>query len=163
MLNYERRVRAKLGAEVIVDSGFRRGSDIFTKESFGDIRLELEFMVPKGSNSGIYVMGEYEVQILDSFGLEGENNECGGFYQQFAPSVNMCLPPLQWQTYDIVFEAPRFNGTALLAPARRSLRAGAVLYIAVLVAAFLRSDFHFTVVATQKDPKLVGWKLDRPC
>jgi len=86
-------------------------------ETFGDHHLHIEFSVPfmpkdRGQgrgNSGVYVQGRYEIQILDSFGLDSKDNDCGGIYQIAKPSVNMCFPPLAWQTYDIDFRAATYD------------------------------------------------------
>ena len=87
-----------------------------SKQEFGDLRhLHVEFRLPlepgnRGqgrANSGVYVCDSYEVQILDSFGLVHTSGDCGGLYNVKRAAVNACLPPETWQTYDIVFRAPR--------------------------------------------------------
>jgi hypothetical protein len=97
--------------------------DIVTDEKFTDFRLHVEWMEPdmpdatgqaKG-NSGVYLQGRYEIQVLDSYGIEVPGRgDCGGVYDQFAPLVNACKPALEWQSYDIIFRAARFDDSGEL-------------------------------------------------
>ena len=88
-----------------------------TTQAYNNFRLHGEFMLPykplargqNRGNSGFYLQGRYEVQVLDSFGLEGIENECGSLYRTKRPDTNLCLPPLQWQTYDIDFNNAKFD------------------------------------------------------
>lgn len=84
--------------------------DIYSKEKFGDCLIELQLMVPKGSNSGVYVMGEYEIQVLDSWErVKMGMGDMGAIYGASPPSINACKRPGQWQKYVIEFRAPKFD------------------------------------------------------
>lgn len=108
-----------------------KGGDIATQRLFdGHIRLHVEFRVPympkatgQGrGNSGVYVQGRYEVQVLDSYGLDSKDNDCGGIYEVAKPKVNACKAPTVWQCYDIDFHAPKFEDGKRAQPARISVR-----------------------------------------
>jgi len=99
---------------------------ILTTRKLGDMKLHVEFNVPlmpdaKGQargNSGVYLAGAYELQVLDSYGLKPQDNDCGAIYKQVAPRVNACKPPLQWQTYDVTFHKARTEGGRVVKKAR---------------------------------------------
>ncbi len=113
-----------------VMEGVKGHGDIITKDTFGGkFKLHVEFRVPyepgaagqgKG-NSGVYVQGRYEVQVLDSYGLKSGKNDCGAIYEVAAPSVNACKAPTVWQTYDIEFTAPKVENGKKTEPARMTV------------------------------------------
>ncbi len=136
------------GAVVLFDGssadGFEEGELMFgnlllagceSKEQFGDHTLHVEFRLPyeaydRGQargNSGVYIQGRYELQVLDSFGLEGEINECGAIYSVAKPKVNACFPPLTWQTYDIEFRQARWTKGEKVEAARVTIRHNGIL------------------------------------
>jgi len=136
------------GAVILFDGssadGFKDGKLMFenlllagceSKEKFGDHSLHLEFRLPyeaydrgqQRGNSGVYLQGRYELQVLDSFGLEGQNNECGGIYQIARPKVNACFPPLTWQTYDIDFTEAVYAEGIKIRNARITVRHNGIL------------------------------------
>jgi hypothetical protein len=116
-----------LGAEdgmgVIYNGPLGRTRNLISKASYGDVELHVEFLIPKGSNSGIKLQGLYEIQIFDSWNVaKPKAGDCGGIYPRaelgppyhyldkgHPPRVNACRPPGEWQTLDIVFRAPRFD------------------------------------------------------
>lgn len=108
----------KAGKSIAVVTKKSRAAYLLTKEMHGDLEAKIEFMVPKGSNSGIYFMGRYEVQIFDSFGKKKvTHSDCGGIYQRWGkhrdnghpPRVNASSAPGTWQSYEVIFRAPRFD------------------------------------------------------
>jgi hypothetical protein len=99
-------------------SGGVGGGNIISKEKFEDVQLHVEFWLPKHppdvkgqhrGNSGVYLQGRYEIQVLDSYGQAPDKHGCGAIYGRRKPKENACTPPQTWQTYDITFRAPRFD------------------------------------------------------
>lgn len=122
----EKRLAWKDGIGVVVNGPQGKTNHLLTKVEHGDVEAHVEFMVPKGSNSGVYFQGRYEIQILDSWGVqEPKYGDCGGIYQRWregtgiedshrgfegrAPRVNASREPGKWQSFDVIFRAPRFN------------------------------------------------------
>ena len=102
-----------------VENRLLQATGCTSKQRFANYTLHLEFRIPykptargqQRGNSGVYHSGRWETQILDSFGLEGRDNDCGGIYSISKPRLNMSLPPLAWQTYDVNFTAAKFDAT----------------------------------------------------
>jgi len=124
------------GRLVTLSDGSFLNNGIKSKTKYQSFEAHVEFRTPwmpnsRGQgrgNSGVYLQDRYEIQVLDSFGLAGENNECGGIYTQYKPLANLCLPPLSWQTYDIHFQAATFDAQGKkTAPAKLTLRHNGVL------------------------------------
>jgi hypothetical protein len=120
----ERRLTGKPGKGILVNGKAGREPDLTTKESFGDVELELEFLMPKRSNSGVKFHAVYEIQLCDSFGKKGTltGEDCGGIYPRanllpvykhidkgIAPKVNACKEPGTWQKLTAIFISPRFD------------------------------------------------------
>ena len=103
------------GKGAMLRGPFDHGSDIYTEQTFGDCELHVEFMVPKGSNSGVYLQGQYEVQVLDSHGKTEAlgQGDVGAIYSAAPPSTNATKAPGEWQEFHIVFQAPRFDANGV--------------------------------------------------
>jgi hypothetical protein len=118
----------KTPAGWVVTDGFMTagGGNVMTEKRFGDVQLHIEFNVPympkaRGQgrgNSGVFLGGTHEVQVLDSYKLKPANNDCGAIYHQVVPAVNACKPPLQWQTYDVTFHKARSDQGKVVQKAR---------------------------------------------
>ena len=127
----------KKGEGIFYNGPTGRTADLYTKYQHGDCELHIEFVVPQGSNSGIYFMTKYEIQILDSWGeTDLTFGTCGGVYARWIneqsiggtpPRINMSKPPGEWQTYDIIFIGPRFDGDELIQPAYATIIHNGVL------------------------------------
>jgi len=114
-----------------------RAGGIHTKRPFGDCQLHIEWRTPDSvrgngqgrGNSGIFLMGLYELQVLDSYkNRTYSNGQAGSIYKQLIPLVNVCRQPGEWQTYDVIFMAPRFNADSTVkSPARITVLQNGVL------------------------------------
>jgi hypothetical protein len=110
------------GEGVLVNGAKGTTKNLLSEREHGDVEAHIEFVVPKDSNSGVYFMGRYEIQVLDSFGKKDlKSSDCGGVYASCSepkpdfkgrpPSVNASKAPGEWQSFDVVFRAPRFDAS----------------------------------------------------
>jgi hypothetical protein len=115
------------GAFAATSTDPAQGGDIFTKQEFGDCQLHIEWQTPNPphsnsqhrGNSGIFMMTRYEIQVLDCFENKTySDGQAGSIYGEIPPMVNAMRPPGEWQSYDIIWEGPRFDGEKCVRPAR---------------------------------------------
>src|SRR5262249_50382927 len=104
---------------VLTSSKPHHGNDLLTEKKFTDFELHVEFQAT--SNSGVYLQGRYEIQIDNSFGQKPSKHSCGAIYGRIAPSKNMAKKPTEWQTYDVIYRAPRGKGGKVTEKARVTL------------------------------------------
>ena len=146
------------GSGVFVNGEKGKTVNLITREEFGDCEAHIEFCVPKNSNSGIYFAGRYEVQVFDSFGVTKEKySDCGGIYMSCSdpkpdstgtpPGVNASKAPGEWQSFDVVFRAPRFDASGKKTENAKFIR---VVHNGVVI--------HENVESPR--PTCAAWKLD---
>lgn len=114
-----KKLAVKAGAGAILNGDDGRTGNLLSTEEWGDVEAHIEFMIPEKSNSGIYFMARYEIQVFDSWGVKNPTYcDCGGIYQRWAdnkgfegqaPRLNAARQPGEWQTFDVTFRAPRFG------------------------------------------------------
>ena len=130
---HPRLLAAEPGHGILTNGPIGKSPNLLTKQAFGDVEVHAEFLIPRKSNSGIKLLGVYEIQIFDSFGKPtAAADDCGGIYPRaellptyhhiddgYPPKVNACRPPGEWQVLDLTFHAPRFDAAGQkVAPAR---------------------------------------------
>jgi hypothetical protein len=151
------KVRWKLVSGGAMQAG---GGDIITDQKFdGHFKLHVEFRVPympnaKGQargNSGVYVQGRYEVQVLDSYGRKSQKDDCGAIYEVSAPLVNACKAPTVWQSYDIEFHAPICKDGKKVEPARMT-----VYQNGIKIQDDVKINRNFTRAGMETDPCTPG-------
>ncbi|MBI4604475.1 MAG: DUF1080 domain-containing protein [Planctomycetes bacterium] len=117
----EGRLASEPGSGVAINGARGSTANLISRLEHGDVEAHVEFLVPRGSSSGVYFQGRYEIQVLDSFGAKDpKHSDCGGIYERWAggrgfegrpPRSNASRPPGEWQTFDVVFRAPRFDAS----------------------------------------------------
>jgi hypothetical protein len=146
------------GTGILANGPKGRTSNLLTRDEFGDCEAHIEFCVPKDSNSGIYFLGRYEVQVFDSFAVKKPKySDCGGLYMSCSepkpdstgtpPRVNASKAPGEWQTFDVVFRAPRFDASGKKSENARFIK---VTHNGVVI--------HENVESPR--PTCAAWKLD---